>query len=207
MNFFGHAVVAEWTGARPEGVLGSMLPDFEAMLKVRLIHLEDPEIQKGVVLHHRTDEAFHRASSFLSLCTEALAELSRCGVRRGTGRAVAHIGTEMFLDGRLADHAHADRYTEALDPEVTGRLRWADEGKAFDELSGRLRRWGPPHDYRIPSFVLERLEDALRTRPRLRILDEDRDRLRAFLPRLQRDVERRAPELLAEVRNALGLDR
>ena len=76
-----------------------MLPDFESMVKVRVVEVSDNSIQHGMNLHHRTDDAFHRAPTFLSLCTEALADLSDRGVRRGTARSVAHVGTEMFLDG------------------------------------------------------------------------------------------------------------
>lgn len=162
MNFFGHAVVAGWTGAEAGVVLGSMLPDFESMVKVRVVEVRDNDIQQGVDLHHRTDDAFHRAPTFLSLCAEALAQL-------------------------------------------TAR-EWEDRGEAFAKLHERLTIWGPPRDYREPEFVLQRLRDTLRLRPRLAVLEEQGPPLAEFLPTLQSSVERRAPELLNELQDTLDLD-
>ena len=207
MNFFGHAVVAGWTGAEAGVVLGSMLPDFESMVKVRVVEVRDNDIQQGVDLHHRTDDAFHRAPTFLSLCAEALAQLTARGVRRGTARAVAHVGSEMFLDGWLAqDDVHARTYLKGLYPELTARLEWEDRGEAFAKLHERLTIWGPPRDYREPEFVLQRLRDTLRLRPRLAVLEEQGPPLAEFLPTLQSSVERRAPELLNELQDTLDLD-
>ena len=39
MNFFGHSAVASWADTDPAFVLGSMLPDFESMLRARLTGL------------------------------------------------------------------------------------------------------------------------------------------------------------------------
>ncbi len=176
MNFFGHAVVAGWADKRAEHALGSMLPDFEAMTRVSLIEVRDADIQRGIDLHH------------------------------GTARAVGHIGTEMFLDGWLADEPTlADGYLAALDLEVNGSLRWQDGGEAYDRLSGRLSTWGAPRDYADPLFVLRRLGDALRLRPSLAIAPEEAERVAACLPPLQRRVQRGARELLHELRDALGL--
>ncbi len=207
MNFFGHAVVAGWMDARAGAVLGSMLPDFETMLKVRVVGLRDEEIERGVELHHRTDDAFHVAPAFLMLCTEALRALLARGVRRGTARAVAHVGSELFLDGWLAqDDAHARPYLRALYSDLTERLEWEDRGQAFAKLHQRLTAWGPPRDYSNPAFVLQRLNDVLRSRPRLAIVDGEQPQIAEFLPTLQSSVERRAPELLNELQDALGLD-
>ena len=71
MNFFGHAVVAGWFEGDPRYVLGSMLPDFASMSGTRLNPVEQPEVAAGVALHHRTDDAFHGAPSFLHLMTFA----------------------------------------------------------------------------------------------------------------------------------------
>lgn len=207
MNFFGHAVVAGWTGARAGAVLGSMLPDFETMVKVRVVDVRDKDIERGVALHYRTDDAFHTAPTFLSLCTEALARLTALGVRRGTARAVAHVGSEMFLDGWLAqDDAHARTYLTALYPELTAQLEWEDRGRAFARLHKRLAAWGPPRDYRDPMFVLDRLNDVLRARPRLAVVEEQRHLIAEFLPTLRSRVEHRAPELLYELQDTLDLD-
>lgn len=204
MNFFGHAVVAGWADAEAGAVLGSMLPDFESMVRVRVVEVRDSDIQRGVDLHHRTDEAFHRTPTFLSLCAEALTELTARGVRRGTARAVAHVGTELFLDGWLAQNdAHARTYAKGLYPELTPQLEWEDRGEAFTKLHRRLTTWGPPLDYREPLFVFQRLHDALRLRPRLAVLEDQAPSLAEFLPKLHSNVERRAPELLNELQDAL----
>jgi acyl carrier protein phosphodiesterase len=207
LNFFGHAVVAAWSDDRAGHLLGSMLPDFEAMVRVPLIEVHDPDIQRGIELHHRTDEAFHRAPAFLSLCAHALEELTMAGVRRGTARAVAHIGSEMFLDGWLArEQDHVDDYLAALEVEADRHLQWQDEGHAFSKLHARLTMWGAPRDYAEPPFVLARLTETIRRRPALAVLEDQSNRVAEFLPSLQLMVERDAPELLDELQDALGLD-
>ena len=206
MNFFGHAVVAGWADNRAGHLLGSMLPDFEAMVRVPLVGVCDPDIQRGIDLHHRTDEVFHRAPIFVELCARALSELKGAGVRRGTARAVGHIGSEMFLDGWLArEQDHVDDYLAALEVEVEGCLEWEDDGRAFSKLRARLTMWGAPRDYAEPTFVLARLADALQRRPALKVLESESAQVRQFLPRLQRMVERHAPELLTELQDTLGL--
>jgi hypothetical protein len=205
LNFFGHAVVAGWADGRAELTLGSMLPDFEAMTRVPLIEVRDAEIQRGIDLHHRTDDAFHRTAAFLSWNASALDALAAAGVRRGTARAVSHIAAEMFLDGWLAAQpVLAHGYLAALDVDANGRLRWKDGGEAYEKLHLRLSAWGTPLDYAEPSFVLGRLRDALRQRPALAIADEEREAIAALLPSLKHRVQREARELLQELRDALG---
>ena len=177
MNFFGHAVVAGWTDNRAGHLLGSMLPDFATMVRVPLVAVRDPDMRRGIDLHHRTDDAFHRTPSFLALCAYALNELTAAGVRRGT----------------------------ALEVEVNGRLQRQDDGQAFTKLHGRLMVWGAPRDYAETPFVLARLTDALQRRPALALLEEQSARVGAFLPFLQQMVERTAPELLNGLQDALGL--
>jgi len=207
LNFFGHAVVAAWADNRAEHLLGSMLPDFEAMVRVALIAVRDRDIQRGIDLHHQTDRAFHRAPSFVAVCTQALAEMTELGVRRGTARAVSHIGTEMFLDGWLAQKsAHINAYVSALELDIGGRLEWEDEGEAFRHLRERLATWGAPRHYAEPGFVLARLADSLRRRPALALGHEESLRVAGFLPSMKQRVERSAPELLQQVRNGLSVE-
>lgn len=206
MNFFGHAVVAAVADADERHLLGSMLPDFEAMLRVPMVAVRDPHVQRGIDLHHRTDDAFHRNRVFVEIGALALSALTAAGVRRGTARAVGHIGTEMFLDGWLArEQAHVDAYLAALRLELGHRLEWEDAGRAFTTLRSRLSNWGAPRDYAKPGFVLARLADALRRRPALAVLDEESARVAEFLPLLRERVEKDAPELLHQVQDALGL--
>lgn len=187
-------------------VLGSMLPDFEAMVGVPLLEVRDADIQRGIDLHHRTDDAFHRAPTFLALCARALDGLTQAGVRRGTARAVGHIGTEMFLDGWLVQRQEQlDAYLSALELEAQTLLEWQDAGRAYAKLQARLSRWGAPLDYSEPSFVMGRLRDALRQRPALEVLEAQSIGVTEYLPSLQSLVEKRAPELLKEVEDALGL--
>ncbi len=206
MNFFGHAVVASWADNRAGHLLGSMLPDFETMVRVPLVEVRDPDIQRGIDLHHRTDEAFHRTPGFLAFCAHALEALTNAGVRRGTARAVGHIGSEMFLDGWLARaQDHVDDYLTALDVELNDRLQWKDNGHAFAKLHDRLRFWGAPRDYAETPFVLARLTDALRRRPALAVLEDQSAQIAEFLPSLRQMVESSAPELLDGLQDALGL--
>ena len=205
MNFFGHAVIASRSDRRAGHVLGSMLPDFETMAGAHVLDVHDSDIRRGIGLHHRTDEAFHRAPAFLALCARALDELTESGVRRGTARAVGHIGTEMFLDGWLAQaNQHSDAYLSALALEVSDRLEWNDAGAGYSKLQGRLSRWGPPVDYGDPSFVMARLRDTLRRRPALEVLEAQSSQVSEYLPFLQKLVRERALELLQEVEDALG---
>lgn len=205
MNFFGHAVIAGWRDPGARHLLGSMLPDFETMVRVPLLEVRDPDIQRGINLHHRTDDAFHRAPVFVAFCSRARMELTAAGVRRGTARAVGHIGSEMFLDGWLTrDPAHIERYLGALDLDANDLLEWKDDGQAFSKLRDRLTSWGAPHEYSEPSFVLARLADALRVHPALCVLEEQEATVAEFLPSLQQMVEREAPELLNHLQDALG---
>ncbi len=49
-----------------------MLPDFAHMVRVPLVAVRDHDIQRGIDLHHRTDEAFHRTPFVLVRLTDAL---------------------------------------------------------------------------------------------------------------------------------------
>lgn len=183
-----------------------MLPDFEAMVRVPLVEVRDRPIQRGIDLHRRTDDAFHRAPTFLALCADALEALTDAGVSRGTARAVGHVGSEMFLDGCLVrEQGHIDDYLQALELDANELLDWRDQGVAFSKLKARLTIWGAPHDYADAPFVLARLTDALRARPALAVKEEQAAPVAQYLPSLQQMVERRAPELLHELRDALGL--
>jgi acyl carrier protein phosphodiesterase len=211
VNFIGHATVALWTRTAPEFVLGSMLPDFAGMAGTRLArterHAVDDALAAGIALHHRTDDAFHGAPPFVDLLQETLDVLTSLGVPRGSARAVAHIGTEMLMDGELVrapavGHAYTlalavERPLDALFVDADGGPRWA-------RLRDRLRSYGVPYDYRDPDSVLRRLQVVLQSRPRLALDAASAPLVRAHLPALQRKVVIALPLLLESVREALA---
>ena len=81
MNFFGHALLAQRNEAargsiRAEFVLGSMLPDFASMLRLRPPGAAADALQAGMRFHHQTDDAFHGSRSFLEFSGQAWRFLS-----------------------------------------------------------------------------------------------------------------------------------
>ncbi len=206
MNFFGHATVAAWLSPDPRWVLGAMLPDFASMSRARLFGAEDAVVEAGVALHHATDDAFHGAPSFLELYARGAEALEAAGVGRGAARAVAHVGTELLLDGLLLDDPEAARCYRAavaLPREPLG-LRFRDGGAArFAALDARLREHDLPEDYRSPERVALRLEQILARRPRLAFAPDERPAVVAYLERTQGTLVHAAPRLMAEVRRGL----
>ena len=211
VNFFGHAVVASWTTRSPAFLLGAMVPDFCSIVRARLREVTHDELAAGVAHHHAIDAIFHDAPTFLDLCALGVSDLTALGVERGSARAVAHVGTELLLDGCLVlgDAPH-EQYLEALAHARSERLgaclvfRRIEHAPRFHHLVGRLEDWGIPKDYGDPAFVADRVAGALRGRPRLRLSDEDEVRVREWMATAQRRVVARAPALLTEVRAGLG---
>lgn len=208
MNFFGHAAVAARRRDAPAFVLGAMLPDFCSMAGARPLAFEHREVSAGVAFHHATDAAFHATATFVALCSEAVAELSELGVRRGSARAAAHVGIELLLDGvLLEDPAARDAYLRALGAEaIVPTIRFEDEaGRArFEGLRQRLVRLGVPDGYRLPAFVAARLSGTLAHRPRLRLSLEAERAVAVWLERAQPAVARAGPDLLAELDRGLA---
>ena len=165
MNFYGHLTVATWTRPGQEDPrfgLGAMLPDFAGMVRAR-----PPEtraatpLAKGIDNHHEVDAVFHRTPSFLALCRDGAGAMR--GARRGTVRAAAHIGAELFLDGwlhrRLPREAAYLASLEAGAPERGGaELAWQERDAAarFEALRSRLVAYGVPADVG-PAAVFGRL--------------------------------------------------
>jgi hypothetical protein len=209
VNFFAHAKLALWRSSDPRFVLGAMLPDLSGMLGLRLRHVDHPELSAGVAYHHATDAAFHAAPIFVSWCSEGVASLSAAGVSRGTARAVAHVGSELLLDGVLsADSVALRAYHSAL--EVGARERLVDHLELSDEDSDalhdgliRLRGAPIPEGYREPAFVLARLRSILARRPRLAMQDSDVVRVQRFVSDLHPRVATLSTELLDQVRVGL----
>lgn len=209
MNFFGHATVACWVDRDPRWVLGAMLPDFASMSRARLRGADDPRVAEGIALHHATDAAFHGAPSFLELYVRGTEVLESSGLDRGPARAVAHVGTELILDGLLLDDgetAQAYLAAVALSGEASLGLRFRDEGGAarFASLHSRLATHGLPDDYRHAERVADRLAQILARRPRLALAPRDRAAVVPFLERTREVLALRLPQLLAEVAEALA---
>jgi hypothetical protein len=188
MNFFGHATVALQQSDDPAFVLGAMLPDLASMAGLRLLAPEDPELGRGIALHHETDRRFHAAPAFRTLCEWALSELERAGVQRGSARAVGHVGGELLLDGLLSrDRAAREGYQRVLEAvlgsDLPARVRFAGSAgePALRPMLARLARAPVPDGYREVSFVCERLHAILSRRPRLALRASDAPLVESWL--------------------------
>ena len=208
MNFVGHAVIARRTSDDPAFVLGAMLPDFASMSGTRLDKHDHAVLAAGIADHHRTDDAFHSTPTFVALCKDEGAALDAAGLPWGAARAIAHVGTELVLDGVLLAKPGVERlYVDAVDAIewLAPSLRFANDGLSrFLELHGRLSRYGPPHGYRDPLFVRDRLVQILARRPRLAVGPGGAEILGDFMPGMAERVVRAAPRILDELDAALG---
>ena len=214
MNFFGHAVVALWHGDDARFLLGAMLPDLCGMLGIRATRPQDSEIAQlsaGIEFHHSTDAAFHGCDRFVALCSQTVEALTARGVARGTSRAAGHVGTELLLDGLLSQQRHARaRYGQALALAVDERLseRVLSEPEQQARLHAglkRLQRAPIPEAYSDPSFVADRLQWILSSRPRLAMQPQDAPAVQQELTRLATGVSAHAAEILDQVRARLAL--
>jgi hypothetical protein len=213
LNFFAHSKLALWRSDDPRFALGAMLPDLTGMLGLRLRHVEHEALAAGVAYHHATDAAFHAAPIFLTLCAHGVATLSEAGVGRGTARAVAHVGTELLLDGALSrdDGDALLAYRAAL--EIGARERLVDhlelagsaDAQALHDGLIRLASAPIPEGYRDVAFVFARLRSILARRPRLAMQGSEFARVQQYLEEIQPRVTRLATELLEQVR--VGLER
>ncbi len=226
MDFYGHAVVASWRALEPPFVLGAMLPDFASMIRARPPPADHAGIAQGIGFHHRTDAVFHDAPAFRELGAAALAWLEARGLRRGSARAVAHVGVEMLLDAAFVDeHAARAAYADALGAarhDALGRLIvWRDDGERArfaslrDALAERARsepaqgRKPRPEGFRAgpasPEMIAWRLVRALGGRPRLALDGEGEAIVRQWAEHAAPRVLERAPALLDYVRRELGM--
>lgn len=205
VNFFGHAAVATWRSADPAVGLGAMLPDFETMSGARIAGTDDAALADGIALHHTTDKAFHTMPAVTGLMRELDDRLLALGCARGPRRAVAHIGTELLLDGVLIDEPpYRDGYLAALAYEP--RLEWRDPGDApqFETLLGRLRAHGVPDDLRRPDAIAQRMQRMLAHRPLLAPSATDQAAIRAGLVEHRPRVEVAAETVIRGLRAALS---
>lgn len=213
MNFFGHAAIAGRFESDPVFALGAMLPDFCGMLGVRVPAPEPGPLGAGVRFHHVTDSAFHELPAFRRLNQAACAELGLRGVRRGTARAVAHVGVELLLDAELAENDAARAlYFEALraggSPALFGAVA-AFTTEERERLGRLLALLGERGVAKRPSSasIAERLARALAGRPRLAVTVTDAPKVgewvELFRARVVSSTETLVTELTSDIERRL----
>lgn len=208
MNFFGHAIVASnVTETSPAFVLGAMLPDFVAMLRIRAFDPSDERVRAGVALHHDTDSVFHANDSFVALSGWTTQALLNGGVGRGGARAVGHIGVELLLDRTLLPNVAGENlYFDALRLLASGELLLGcgdEDARRLGVLAGRIASYGSPATHSDPKSVEERLFGILRSRPRLRLEENERDRVVAVLMELELKVQESSARIMRAVYDAV----
>jgi hypothetical protein len=204
LNFFGHAVVACWFDPSPEFVLGAMLPDLTAMLRLRLPAVTDSRQTAGILLHHRTDAAFHEAQSFVELSRQARASLSAKGLGRGPSRALAHVGIEILLDELLGqDPVTEHAYLAALAAAGAFEAATAVDTRRLRELTQRLAERGIARSL-SPELVARRLRYALEPHPKLSFSPAEEPTVAAWVCDSRPLVAARADELVSELRGRLA---
>jgi len=209
VNFFGHACVACWYDTSPSFVLGAMLPDFFSMLGLKPLRPREPTLSRGIELHHLTDAAFHTAEPFVTLTQAAQAALLQAGLARGPARAVAHIGVELLLDEVLARDAQGrNAYTSALaNSEHSARMldfQGETDKARFLSLLSLLASRGAPETPAAPVQVADRIERALRGRPRLCLDEHAHAQVGEWVVAARPDVVDSAPGLLTMLRARLN---
>ncbi|MCB9703544.1 MAG: hypothetical protein H6711_16745 [Myxococcales bacterium] len=205
MNFFGHALIAARGPTSPARVLGAMLPDLCGMARLRSAGVDDPELAAGVALHHRTDDVFHRAPTFLALQGALGGALEDAGIAHYSAIAAAHVGVEMLLDGWLFDQLGSPPIVDDALALAAPAPRWrqADGDARWRELLARLRAAALPPRYRDPAFVGERLPVILGRYRRLAVDDAGAAAILAWAPQAAAMVRDRAAALVAEVDHGL----
>ncbi len=207
MNFFGHAVLATLERDEPRFVLGAMLPDLCSMAGLQLKQAQDEVIAAGVAQHHRIDRAFHACAPFVAACSSALRTLEAQGVSRASARAVGHVGSELLIDGALADRALARRaYERALEllanaPQTVDALTFRDGSQRhlLRMVATRLSSAPIPERYREPAFVHERLAAILVRRPRLALAADDHVKVHAWLEHIAETLVPAANEIVSRL--------
>lgn len=189
VNFFGHAAVASWSSTEPGVLLGAMLPDFQTMCGGRIATAHEPDVARGIDVHHATDAAFHTLPVVTGLMRELDRALDERGCARGPRRAVAHIGVELLLDGVLVEEpAYRAAYLAGLAHEAALAWREPSDAPRYAILIDRLRARGIPDDFAAVDSIVLRLGRMLAHRPLLAPSTSDltaiRGALGAFQPRI-----------------------
>jgi hypothetical protein len=207
VNYFGHAAVASWRDGKGGLPLGAMLPDFTTMCGARVTGTSDTEVAAGIELHHTTDKVFHTAPVVTGLMRELDARLDRAGCARGPRRAVAHIGTELLLDGLLVEtEAYRDAYVLGLEYEAPLLWRDPEDAERYRAFITRMRDHGVPDDLRRPEAIATRLQRTLVRRPLLAPSQRDMTVIAVALIEHKPRVEVAADSVLRILRAALVPD-
>ena len=182
-----------------------MLPDFATMSGARIANdaPHEPEIGRGIDIHHATDKAFHQAPVVTGLMRDLDTLLDERGCARGPRRAVAHIGVELLLDGVLVDEPeYRTAYTRAIAHDGTPIWREPDDPARFAMLISRLRAYGVPDDLRDPAKITHRLARMLAHRPLLAPSPSDLTAIRDALHVYKSRVDVAAETVLRMLRAA-----
>jgi hypothetical protein len=161
-------------------------------------------LERGVRFHHVTDQVFHALPAFRALNRAACVELDARGVRRGSARAVAHVGVELLLDAELAENESAEAlYLDALEAgsspaPLSGTVFTLDERERLGRLLATLRERGVAKRPSAASLVA-RLERALARRPRLALHAEDVPKVSEWVELFRARVVASAPLLVGEL--------
>ena len=209
MNAGGHiAVVAGLSGqeAEPGLLLGSALPDLAAMGRFRLLGATaNASVAKGIFLHHRTDEAFHRHPWFTRRNRALIEQLQEAGVQRGPARACSHVGIELLLDGELLRHQSLTQATTTAFAAIGPRrpdlssLVLAPHSERWLQHLDRLADHQLPTDYHDPWAVARRLQRILARRPRLALAQELVGTVAEVLAGHKPEIDATAGSLVAEL--------
>jgi hypothetical protein len=204
VNFFAHAVLASERSADAAFVLGAMLPDLSGFARVRMGPLASGALCSGVRFHHASDAAFHAHRLFAAHCAELARALEARGVRRGPARGVAHVASELLLDGWLACESGVPQAYRAslarageLIARAAGEAPWAAQ---VEVICARIHAAPLPEAYADVAFVCERVERALAPRPFLALAREELPAVSLTLREDAWSCARWAPRVLSDVR-------
>ncbi len=128
-------------------------------------------------------------------------------MRRGTARAVAHIGVEILLDEILSREEQSRRaYLAALSIPLDGALRFdaPADGERFEALRRTLIDRAAAARNASAGEQALRIRRTLQHRPRLSTDDAGQSAIERWITRARPEIEAVAPRLLAEVRERLA---
>lgn len=210
MNVAGHVAVAmRLAPGAPRVWLGAALPDLGTFGGFRLMgDTPDLDVSAGIAIHHATDDAFHRHPTFTEAMAQLRTDLRSDGIERGPARAVAHVGPEMLIDGRLLadpvlddgiDAAFAE--IEPLGPALASLVVTDTDG--WERHLSEIPAWGLPTDYADPHAVARRLHRILHRRPRLAFDATHVDPIGHRLAERQPDLDTAVPQLITDLERSL----